>query len=369
MYELPVVVDSTIKTECWTYNKTCILETSKFGKNWLATHMNIFLDENYNALFGDGLSIYPLQYFESALKVQSTDIGKIKPNMIVDYIKNSLLQNYYVVMDCNIAKISFFNDKDFYIHQILIYGYDDSEKVFLSPLLNNATGKPEVCKISYDRLQASYADVQEHYIANPHVEFWAAYSAYSWYHSITRLKVRNLSFCKSSLIYNALKKLNNEFEVEHRAYTRYNANKEVSDVINHYVGIGCLLGLESILERTVNGEYDLKSSTTDLTLSLLRLYEHRINLIQTLKLLDSLTRGCISKSGDFINQYIELSEKMKKCYSISKKWYITGKKNLLSDMAEILAYNREREVDVLRHCFDVVYKYLIRRRSNEKKQK
>lgn len=363
MYELPIVVDSTIKSECWTYYKTCILETNRFGQNWLATHMNVFLDENYNVLFGDGLSIYPLQYFESALKVQSADISRIKPNMIVDYIKSSLLQNYYVVMDCNITKISFFSDSDFHIHQILIHGYDDSEKVFLSPLLNNATGKPEVCKISYDRLQVSYADIREYYINNPDIEFW---TAYSWFHSITRLKVRNLSFSNSSLIYSALKKLNNEFEVEYRAYTRYNANKEVSVVINHYIGIGCLLGLESILGRTVNGEYDLKSSTTDLTLSLLRLYEHRLNLIQTLKLLDSLTRGCISKSGDFIDQYIELSEKMKKCYSISKKWYITGKKNLLSDMAAIIAYNREHEVAVLRHCFDVVYKYLIRRRNNGK---
>ena len=91
--------------------------------------------------------------------------------------------------------------------------------------------------------------------------------------------------------------------------------------------------------------------------------------IQTLKLLDLLTRGCISKSGDLIDQYIDLSEKIKKCYSISKKWYITGKSNLLNDMIDILSYNREHEVYILRHCFDIVHKYLNRRRNNGKKQR
>ena len=61
MYELPIVVDATIKTECWTYFKTCVLETNRFGKNWLSTHMNIFLDGNNNALFGDGISLRRLK--------------------------------------------------------------------------------------------------------------------------------------------------------------------------------------------------------------------------------------------------------------------------------------------------------------------
>lgn len=365
MYELPIVIDSTIKTECWTYYKTCILETSQFGRNWLATHMNIYLDGNYNVLFGDGLSIYPLHYFESALKVQNADINRIKPNSIIDYIKNSLNHNYYVILDCNISKISLVNSSDFRIHEILIYGYDDIEKVFLSPLLSNATGKPEICKIPYDRLQASYSDIRAYYTNNPDTEFWRTYS---WYYAITKLKIRNQSLCNSSLINRALRKLNNEFDVEYRTHTRYNANKEVTAIINHYVGIGCLLGLESILEKTIKGEYDLKSSATDLTLSLLRLYEHRLNLIQTLRLLDSLTRGSISKNSDLIEQYIDLSEKMKKSYSISKKWYITDKTKLLSEITDILAYNREHEAVVLSHCFGAVHKYLNRRRNSEKKQ-
>lgn len=364
MYELPIVIDSTIKNECWTYYKTSILEANRCGKNWLATHMNVFLDEDYNASFGDGLSKYTLDYFEAALKVQTADIIRIKPNMIVDYVKNSLHQKYYVVMDCNIARISLFNDIEFLLHEILIYGYDDTEKVFFSPLLNKASGKPEVCKISYDRLQEAYGDVRDYYINNPDIEFWRTYS---WSNAITKLRVRNLSFCNRSLIYRGLRKINYEFEVDHCIYTRYNINKEVSYVNKHYVGIGCLLGLESIIERTLNGEYDLKSSATDLTLSLLRLYEHRLNLLQTLKLLDSLTHYSISKRGDYIDKYMELLEKIKKGYSISKKWYITGKNNLLSEIVEILAYNREKEVVVLRQCFSAVHKYLNGRRSNGKK--
>ena len=191
---------------------------------------------------------------------------------------------------------------------------------------------------------SEWGNVREYYIKNPDTEFWRMYS---WYYAITRLRIRNQSFCNSNLINRALRKLNNVFDVEHRVHTRYNANKDVVAVINHYSGIGCLLELESILERTINGEYDLKSSATDLTLSLLRLYEHRLNLIQTLRLLDSLTYGCISKDGDLIDQYIELSEKMKKCYSISKKRYITGKMKLLRNMIEILADNCKHEADVL----------------------
>ena len=59
--------------------------------------MNI-LDGNNNAMFGDGLSIYPLQYFETILKIQSADIGRIKPDFIVDYIKN----HYIKLLHCRL---------------------------------------------------------------------------------------------------------------------------------------------------------------------------------------------------------------------------------------------------------------------------
>lgn len=38
-------------------------------------------------------------------------------------------------------------------------------------------------------------------------------------------------------------------------------------------------------------------------------------------------------------------------------------------MIDILSYNREHEVYILRHCFDIVHKYLNRRRNNGKKQR
>jgi hypothetical protein len=362
MFTLPIDIDATIKAECWTFYKTCILETTTRGRNWLATHLNAYLDGSFNVLFGDGRNMYPYDYFESALNFESVNINNIKPARIVEYIKNLLTKNNYIVVDCNLARISLSGDGRFYTHEVLIYGFDDVNKVFYSPLLDNTTGKPEILQISYDRFEASYQDIRNRYLRDPDTRFWRSYC---WNYPITKIKPKKLNPCTDNLIFGCLKKLEMEFDVECREYTRYNDKNEVIHKWNHYNGIGCLLGLEHVIKITIKGEYDLTNSTPDLTLSLLRLFEHRLNIIRALELLDSLTQNCLSSKG-LIETYRELSVMIQKCYLMAKKWYAYPKERLLTAILEILRKNRVAEECVLRQSFETVHQYLNLSYSNRR---
>lgn len=355
MYKLPIEIDSVIKSECCTYYKTCILETTNDGRNWLAAHMNVYLDGAYNISFGDGLNFYSLDYYEPVLKFEPVNIQSIKPNQIVEYVKKLLRQRYYIITDCNISKISFSSDNDFSVHELLIYGYDDEEKVLFAPLLNNSTGKHEIAIIPYQKFESSYNDIRNYYSKNPDFRFWRTYM---FFYPLTKVKYKKAIFNNDYLIFECLKKLQAEYNIEKRTFTRYSDDNDVEYTFSHYNGLGCLLGLEIMLEKTIRGEYDLKNSSTDLTVSLMRLYDHRKNIKNTLNLLDSLTNNCISENGDIIDKYLNLIEYIKKCYLMSKKWYITGNVKLLRSISETLRINRINESKVLRQAFDTVYKYI-----------
>lgn len=357
MFQLPVVIDARIKAECWTYYKTCIIEAFAEGRNWLATHMNVILDENYGVEFGDRLYSYPPYYYDSILEMEPVNIIKIKPERVVEYIKKLLCKKYYIIMDFNVPKIVSLLNDDFYVHEQLIYGYDDSSKVFYMPLLDPSKNQAKEGKISYEAFVSSYKDIRNHY--SVYTEHRIGRSFYYSY-PISKVRLKKYNPSKETLIYRALWKIDEERNIRKQICTTFESGDIKEEIRYQYSGLGCLKGLESMLARTIKGDRILlqHGRHSHLTRSLVRLYEHRINFIQTFNLLEKLTNNYISKNSDTIARYVFLAEQMNLCYNLAKKWDMTENDKLLESIRMKLEMILQEESVILQRVYHIVKQYL-----------
>ena len=60
---LEIAKDVMITSECWSYDKFAIMQTSPRFDVWLASHMNIYMEENGGVVFGTPGQLYPMSYF------------------------------------------------------------------------------------------------------------------------------------------------------------------------------------------------------------------------------------------------------------------------------------------------------------------
>ena len=332
MFQLPIVVDACITSECWTYIKTCILESSAEGRQWMAAHMNVFFDGK-NVFFGENFKFYPAEYYNTALNFRPTDINEISSSNLVSSIRSTLNNGEYVVLYCNISRIFAVCDKAVDIHEIMIFGYDDEKQVFFSSLLDNSIGRPKILNIPYQHLTDAYNDMKAYIIENREDAFW---KTYSYYYPYTSIKAQVKEQPPFNLLTQCLSKLEYEFYSDEWLQAVVKDN-DTGRFLQGHTGVGCLKGILSVISLFLDGRERRDNSSINLTLSLLRLYEHRENMLRTLKLLDQLTEYSISSDQDPNEKPLEVYEdccrRMKGCYMLSRKWDITGKKPLLEKIA------------------------------------
>ncbi len=332
MFQLPIVVDACITSECWTYIKTCVLESSAEGRQWMATHMNVFFDGK-NVFFGENFKFYPAEYYHTALSFHQTDINRIPSDSLISNIRNTLNNGEYVVLYCNISRIFAACDKAVDIHEIMIFGYDDEKQVVFSSLLDNSIGRPKILNIPYQHLIDAYNDMKVYFRENREDAFW---KAYLYYYPYTGIKAQVKEQSPFNLLTQCLSKLEYEFYNDDRLQAVVKDN-DTGRFLQGHTGVGCLKGILSVIPLFLDGTEQKDNSSIDLTLSLLRLYEHRKNMLRTLNLLDRLTAYSISSDPypdeKTLEVYKDCCRRMKGCYMLSRKWDITGKKPLLEKIA------------------------------------
>lgn len=332
MFQLPIVVDACITSECWTYIKTCILESSTEGCQWMATHMNVFFDGK-NVFFGENFKLYPTWYYDTALSFHPTDINEISSFRLISSIRNTLHAGEYVVLYCNISRIFALCDKAVDIHEIMIFGYNDEKQVVFSSLLDNSIGRPQILNIPYQNLINAYDDMKAYIRENREDAFW---KTYLYYYPYTGIKAQVREQLPFSLLTQCLSKLEYEFYNDDRLQAVVKDN-DTGRFMQGHTGLGCLKGILSVIPLFIDGTEHRGDSSINLTLSLLRLYEHRKNILRTMKLLDRLTNYSISSDPNPdekpLDVYEDCCRRMKVCYMLSRKWDITGNRSLLEKIA------------------------------------
>lgn len=166
---LPVSFETDIMTQCDLFQYLCIAQMC--GKNyyhWSLTHFTFGLNENH--MFQFYLNKNVSLFYRPVLDIEIVSLNGIcRPEDYVAYLKNCILRDYYIILysdmnDVDITKVRAVGDIK--INQILIMGYDDSEGVFYTPMLDINNGKYKCCKIPYHSMRRSYLTLQYIFRAN-----------------------------------------------------------------------------------------------------------------------------------------------------------------------------------------------------------
>lgn len=152
---LPINISNNFYTECWTYFRFSIIEAYEQLKHWKYFNINYLYTDNMGNLFwGKSGEIYsPIYSYTEILNITGYLHSDISSNELVKFIKMQIDNGQYILLECNYPLLFEF-DEDVYIHEVLIYGYDDEQSIFYIPDLHY--GQWQVKKIPYANMEQAY---------------------------------------------------------------------------------------------------------------------------------------------------------------------------------------------------------------------
>lgn len=238
---LKISDDPLITSECWTYYKFAVMQTSTKCNIWLTNHFSVYLCQDGSALFGENGNMYPLSYYSDILDIRDGNILSVSSDDIIDYIKEKINQGYYIILDLNYNKLKCENE-NFWLHETLIYGYTQTE--FATPILINGVFRQE--KIAFDVVKSAYEDACKYYKEDLN----RLYNRRAWFYGITLLRIKE-NFINENAYYDFIKKL--RYEQEGNIYYKQKYSDSMNVKSKYFTGLSCI---KHIIDLLNNIEYD-----------------------------------------------------------------------------------------------------------------
>ena len=272
MKKLPIVLPPDIVSECWTIYKMAIIQTHPNVEEWIASKkLDVFFDAKYRpfyAKYGENGTMYPLSHFHDILNYGEVPIHD--PDDIIDRIQREIEDGRYIVVDLNFTTLTGDTDHDApYIHEILIYGYDQERRIFYY-------GGAEERELPYDLFAENFAFVWEFYRDHPE----RRYIRRMWHFPVTSIGL-NLEYNNDNAGYELLRKLEREQKVGTQIEYRYNAAGEKEEEFVNHFGIYALLFLRDKLVQMTE-DSPSEEIVHNIMLSILKLCEHRALLLRSM---------------------------------------------------------------------------------------
>lgn len=234
---LNICGNTLIESECWTYYKFAIMQTSDELPIWLTNHFSVFVTIDGTALFGEKGHFYPVSYYSELLDIIDGEILLVPSDHIVEYLKEKIHQGYYVILDLNYNKLKNENNS-FWLHETLIYGYTCDG--FYTTLLKNGSFVPQC--VPYDIIKAAYDDVLNYYKADVN----RLYNRRGWFYGITLIKLRK-GLRNDNAYCDALSKLS--AEIHGNVYTIEEYGNNAKNPITYFTGSACLKHIVDLLKE------------------------------------------------------------------------------------------------------------------------
>ncbi|MDR2418297.1 MAG: hypothetical protein LBD79_04515 [Treponema sp.] len=343
MKQLPIELNPSITSECWTYDRLCIIETDPASPEWVASHYSVFMHWEGQIHFGDGMNSYSMSYYDDILEHQCVPIEQYRSQELIRHFEQWIDEGYYVIVDMNLGDL-IKGYKNFKVHEILLYGYDEQRRVFYSPLQNEKTGQFESFELEYDVIPPAIESAIAYYREKPNERLW---HFYNFFYPLTKLKIRQTYNDDNMFILKALKKL----EVECNSYCHeigiYKQTQELDCKFINYTGLGCLIGMKEILNGILE-DNDQSSKGQDNVDKLFKLYEHRCIMRSMLELLREKLGIDNEAYKSAFETYCSDIASMRECYLLMEKARISGKLNSLPGIIQRLDTIYENDYDSLR---------------------
>ena len=98
---MPIIIDSLITSECWTFYKFAVMQTTATYKDWLMDFMKVWTDEKGISFFGSPKERTQQSYYSDVLEIKDGHLLSRSPDTIIDYIIDNIDSGYYVLLDVN----------------------------------------------------------------------------------------------------------------------------------------------------------------------------------------------------------------------------------------------------------------------------
>ncbi|MBC8542275.1 hypothetical protein [Bianquea renquensis] len=272
MKKLPVVLPPNIVSECWNVYKMAVIQTHPNVEEWLASkRLDVFLDAENRPLYGEygeNGAMYPLSYFNDILQYHEVSIAS--PDDIVERVEREIDQDHYLVVDLNFTTLMGDTAHEApYIHEILIYGYDEKRKVLYY-------GGAEEDELAYDVFQENFASVWELYRRDAKRRYWRR----MWHFPVTSLSLR-LDYHNDNACFDLLRKIEREWKSGTFTETRYTATGDIEKQCTCHTGIYALLYLRDQLIAML-GQSPSEQDRYNGMLTILKFCEHRAMLLKSM---------------------------------------------------------------------------------------
>lgn len=343
-----------ITSECWTYYKFAIMQTSEYFNDWIAGHMRMFIDKNGNALFGESGTMYPLSYYSEILKIGESRIGSVKSNEICQYLVDHINQGEYIILDLNYEKLYDDTTNDVRLHETLIFGYDLNEQVFFTPLLKNHVF--EVEKIPFNTVISSYEDALNYY----RQDFKRIFNRRIWFYGITLIKPKYF-YENTNKYFDLISKL--KFQLAGKVFTQKNFFSEQEEN-SYFTGISATKYFTELLKNKLDSQALIsEGEALRFAKSCLKIHENQKIIYESLKWFFENIGGGNENFSLFILEYEKNCKKTSICVSLLYKYLVNRQESLLlrtvSNLEEI--YTNEKHIleNLITICSDVYTKKLL----------
>ena len=331
---LPIHIDDVgTTTECWTYNRLAIIKTSPYFRDWVAAHYALFVDiNNYNFLFGE-ISCYTPSIYQPILECTQIHLFHLQKCNVVDVLKEQIRGGAYIVATLR------FNDKHQKVHEVLLFGFDDVNKAFLSVELKN--GVFTETTILYSYVEDTMETIKKHFLRNSCAGVKLSL-LYQYPFSSIRLKNDyDFHYCAFETYRKLVLEVNSKDIIQKSRF-----NFEICDDRDYaYIitGVKCTLIFGQMLQEFVEGK-DLGPWFNGVVIASQKIYEHKKMILFSMEYLvdkwseasSNVAQKCLKE----YKEYVTLSEKWK---NMCIKFHMTGDKKLLQRICDetLTIYERE----------------------------
>lgn len=240
---LKIEKNPVVNSECWTYYKLAVIETSENFNEWLLCHLSLYINQAGIAVFGENGIMYPITYFEDILDITDVDIFSVKDDEIVDFIIKQINNNRYVILDLNYDRLFYKeNTTSFWLHETLIYGYDSQTKKFITPVMTNSNF--EELEIDFDTIRLAFLEAQKYFSQ----ERKRIYNRRHWYYGITIINGLK-KYHNSNIHYEFIKRL--KLELENASVIKQVKSIDGLRESRFYTGIGVISHLSTLIHAYI----------------------------------------------------------------------------------------------------------------------
>jgi len=273
---LPIKVAASIHTECWTYNKLCILELNEYS--------NI-------------LDMSELNYWENT------------PDTIINTVENEISNGNYIIVYLMLSV------ENHFVHEYVFYGFDSEKQELYTLMLDGGRFKEKT--VSFDWFIAHYKNLYDYHLYKPDNIAWFG----SNFFPITKVKLRN-DFNDSICFVESMRRFDEELYGKKIVISNPITSREEQ----YRTGIECINGIslrvkEYIRDRQYIKDVILEKLSFEMRRNICKLYEHQCIVNKAMKW---ICHPFGREDNRYIQSHWRLCEKMEELSLLSIKFEVTG---------------------------------------------